>query len=283
MSELSFLWDGTVTGDAGPYDQDDYSDMLGEILSASSMADGNRSGVVDSKNLTGNLGVSGVATPVTIQEGAAIVDGTMYYNNADVTVAIPAPAADTRIDYIVLRKSWAAQTIRITRIAGVEGAGAPALTQTIGTIWDFPLAQASIAVGGVITVTDVRVFLNRVVDYRQGSSATDWSLGVLAGGAPFINDYRPRNPLIQCGTMQWTGSAHEGGLNIVYPTPFKYSPLVIISVGEINQTAGTHGTIATYLTLQDETGFSMHWIDNDAANNVFDEVSINWIAIGERV
>jgi hypothetical protein len=68
------------------------------------------------------------------------------------------PTGATRIDRIVLRASWAAQTVRITRIAGVENDDAPALTQTPGTTYDIPLAQVSITTGGVITITDERVF-----------------------------------------------------------------------------------------------------------------------------
>jgi hypothetical protein len=50
------------------------------------------------------------------------------------------------------------RTVRITRIAGIEGAGAPAITQTAGTTWDIPLAQVSITTGGAITLTDQRTF-----------------------------------------------------------------------------------------------------------------------------
>jgi hypothetical protein len=59
---------------------------------------------------------------------------------------------------VVLRVAWAAQTVRITRIAGTEGAGLPALTQTPGTTYDVPLASASITTGGAITVTDARAY-----------------------------------------------------------------------------------------------------------------------------
>lgn len=104
------------------------------------------------------LAVTGTVSPVSIATGRALIDGTWYENDAAVTVAIPTPSVSTRIDRIVLRKSWAAQTVRITRIAGTEGAAAPAMTQTPGVTWDFPLAQAAITTGGVITVTDDRRF-----------------------------------------------------------------------------------------------------------------------------
>ena len=87
-----------------------------------------------------------------------------YFNTASVSVTIPTPASSTRVDYIVLRANWTAQTVRITRVAGTEGAGAPSLTQSAGTTWDIPLATVSITTGGVITVTDARVYLSMVGD-----------------------------------------------------------------------------------------------------------------------
>lgn len=105
------------------------------------------------------LAVSGVSSPVAVATGAAAVEGYYYKNDAAVNVAIPTPAGSTRIDRIVLRASHSTtRTVRITRIAGTEGAGAPAITQTAGTTWDIPLAQVSITTGGVITVTDERSF-----------------------------------------------------------------------------------------------------------------------------
>lgn len=105
---------------------------------------------------------TGSASPVAIGTGRALVYGTWYENDAGVNVVIPTPAASTRIDRIVARKSWAAQTVRITRIAGTEGAGAPAITQVAGTTWDMPICQVSITTGGVITITDERDFLQKV-------------------------------------------------------------------------------------------------------------------------
>jgi len=99
------------------------------------------------------------APNVTIGTGSACIHGYPYENTAAVNVNIPVPAVDTRIDRIVLRAVWATQTVRIFRIAGVEGGGAPAITQTDGVTWDEYICQASITVGGVITVTDERTFL----------------------------------------------------------------------------------------------------------------------------
>lgn len=94
---------------------------------------------------------------IRVASGAALVDGKFYDNDNNVDNAIATPAALTRIDRVVLRKSWAAQTVRVVILTGVEGGGVPALTQVDGTTWEIPLAQVSITTVPVITITDERV------------------------------------------------------------------------------------------------------------------------------
>lgn len=169
MAEISRFWDGLVTGDAveSPYDAaTDFARVIASI--ADSFGKTNRGGVCNEDN---DLEVSGVATPVQVDTGSAIVYGTWYNNSAAVSVAIPTPAAATRIDRIVIRKSWAAQTARITRIAGAEGGAAPAMTQAVGVTWDIPLASVSITTGGVITVTDNRELLGSTLDHTHTGGA----------------------------------------------------------------------------------------------------------------
>jgi hypothetical protein len=156
MAETSRFWDGTSTGDAtaAPYDAaTEFAGVLKSIIAAAALQP-DEGGV-----LAGQLNecaTSGAATPISVAAGRAICYGTWYQADAAVSVAVPSPGASTRIDRIVLRKDWAAQTVRVTRIAGVEGGGAPALTQTAGVTWDTPLYQLSITTLGVITLTDQR-------------------------------------------------------------------------------------------------------------------------------
>lgn len=153
MTEFSYPWSGTATGDCGPYSDDQWSDMQ-QVLWQLNRAEDGVVGLEDNELL-----VTGTASPVAVATGKGLADGKFYKNDASVNVVIPTPTTNTRIDRIVLRKSWSAQTVRITRIAGTEGGSAPALVQTDGTTWDVPLAQASITTGGIITVTDERRFL----------------------------------------------------------------------------------------------------------------------------
>jgi len=113
------------------------------------------------KDYLNELATTGTSSPVATNTGAALIFGFPYWNTASVDTAIPTPSANTRIDRLVLRANWSAQTVRITRIAGTEGTGnPPSIVQTDGTTWDIPLCQASITTGGVITVTDEREFLH---------------------------------------------------------------------------------------------------------------------------
>lgn len=180
MTERSRFWDGVAVGDAteAPYDAStEFAAVLRSICGANGVAT-NLGGVFD--NELNELAVSGASSPLSVASGRALAYGNWYESDAAVSVVVPTPAASTRIDRIVLRKDWTAQTVRITRIAGVEGGGAPSLVQIAGTTWDTPLAQASITTGGVITLTDQREFIPRgQAAAHQHSSSTDGGSGPL--------------------------------------------------------------------------------------------------------
>ena len=162
MAESSIFWATTGTGDggAGGYSAAQLFDLFRGLFTGGSA---NAGGVAP--DYLNKLAVSGTSSPVSVATGVAVVYGIPYFNTAATTIAIPTPSTATRIDRIVLRASWSAQTVRITRIAGTEGAGsAPAMTQSAGTTWDIPLANVSITTGGVITVTDAREFLQNLGD-----------------------------------------------------------------------------------------------------------------------
>lgn len=154
MVERSRFWDGTVLGDAtvAPYDAaTEFSEVM--LAIAGDYPDANKGGVLGLLSLAVT---SPSANTVRVAAGQALVWGTWYENTANLDFTIPTPAGSTRIDRIVLRKSWAAQTVRLVRIAGAEGGSAPAMTQTAGTTWDIPIITVSITTGGTMTITDVR-------------------------------------------------------------------------------------------------------------------------------
>ena len=159
MTERSRPWSGTVTGDAGPYTDDQWTDVWATLLGPTVATEGVFIGQLDDFLLS-----SIVASPISVERGRALVDGTWYESDADESIVIPTPAGNPRIDRLVLRKDWALQTIRLTRIAGAEAASPtpPALVQIDGTTWDLPLHQVRVTTGGVINhERDDRVFLGQ--------------------------------------------------------------------------------------------------------------------------
>lgn len=177
MTEHSKFWDGTSVGDAAdatygaPYDfGTEVAEMFSAIAGAEALAA--KGGILRDVTTFHGTAMNGLALSigvlqVTVNTGLALVYGSWYLNDAPVPIAISHPTGATRVDRIVLRKTWGTtQTVRLTRIAGVEGAGAPAIgagtpayTQTVGSTWDYEICQVSITTGDVITVTDSRNYL----------------------------------------------------------------------------------------------------------------------------
>lgn len=155
MAERSQVWttNGTGDGTSGGYSAANWVQMTRQMFITNPATEGVLYGIGN------NLAVTGTSSPVAVNTGAGLVYGIWYENDASVNVTIPTPSSATRIDRIVLRASWSAQTVRITRIAGTEGSGsAPSLTQTANTTWDIPIANVSITTGGVCTVSDQRTY-----------------------------------------------------------------------------------------------------------------------------
>lgn len=158
--ETSAPWDGVAVGHAtrAPYSADEWIQTWQHKF-------GSDDNVGVLPGVGNDLWVSGVATPVTVETGAALVKGRWYYNDAALTLAVPSPTpGNERIDYIALECDWTgggfygqAQTVRAMRVAGTEGVAPvpPTLTQTDGTLWQIPLAEVRITAAGAITVTNL--------------------------------------------------------------------------------------------------------------------------------
>jgi len=173
MVQRSGHWDGASIGDADTYTKNaadgigyrlsnaEYESFWHDIMCRALFNGTGNRGVL--YNWGNQLQVTGAAPNVAINDGAALIYGLFYRNTASMNVAIPTPANDTRYDRIVVRRDWTAQTARVTRIAGSEGGGIPAMTQspapTGSGVYDIPLATVQITTGGVITVTDAREFV----------------------------------------------------------------------------------------------------------------------------
>jgi hypothetical protein len=176
--EESRFWGGTTVGDAtlAPYTDDQFTDVFRLLFTKDPITQGIVPGYLSA------LAVSGAVSPVSAATGAAIVDGKVYVNQDAKAVIIPTPAVSARYDRIVLRKDFVAQTVRITRIAGVEGAGVPAITQIDGVTWDIKLTQVYITTLGAITLTDERSnAISRLTSFRDYRHICEGRLTLTSG------------------------------------------------------------------------------------------------------
>lgn len=175
MAEKAMFFTTGGAGDgAATYTEAEWAALWRELLCSDEAAQGL---LTASARYPTPLAVTAGVGKVTVAPGRAVAYGYMYWNTAPVDVAIPTPSAATRIDRIVLRANWASgvRTVRITRIAGVEGGGAPAIAQDVGAmVWDIELARVAVTTGGGITVTDERGWVrpNVLVEVADGSVTT---------------------------------------------------------------------------------------------------------------
>jgi hypothetical protein len=89
------------------------------------------------------------------------VQGFSYWNSSASTLAVTTPTTGTTGGRVVLRADYSAATVRTVVKLNTDGnAGIPALTQVANTTWEISLATFTVTTGGVITVTDDRVYAN---------------------------------------------------------------------------------------------------------------------------
>ena len=126
---------------------------------------------------SGFVASPGAATrEIDLTAGTALVAGTWTSLAAD-TVTLPANSSgNPRIDTVVLKIDWSANTGTLTYVQGTAAASpvAPSLTRTAGTTWECPLADVYVADGATSfiagNITDRRPHVVPV--YSQESSVS---------------------------------------------------------------------------------------------------------------
>lgn len=214
MTEYSWYWADNAVGDGilSPYDNDEFSDIWRKLFTLDRTSQGVIEDYEDVLAVTNPAG-----TTIRVASGAALVDGKFYENDDNDDTALVAPTVATRIDRVVLRKDWAAQTVRIAFLTGVEGGGVPALTQNDGVLWEIPLAQISITTVPAITITDEREFC-RTPLAQEGTSAFV-SIETLTGdGTSAVLDFQniPQTykHLFFIGQIRQTGAVIDADVNV---------------------------------------------------------------------
>lgn len=152
MTETSLFWGGTTVGDHGRYTDDQFSDFIRKLFQTDRTVEGVISDYLNELAITNPAGVT-----IRVTSGGALVDGKLYESDANVDHTIAAPGAGTNYYTIVLRKSFAAQTVRQV-LLGPNAVAYPTVTQTDGTTWEIEIARISITSASVISITDQRNF-----------------------------------------------------------------------------------------------------------------------------
>jgi len=119
------------------------------------------------------------------------------------------------------------------------------------------------------SVDDTKVG-NRVpaLTRRQGGSATLWN-------TEGTTTYTPTTVRMQCGCIEWIGSAADtGDVSVTFPVAFGQPPLVFLS-----QTADLT-VIAHVDEMPGAADFDISWFDTASAT--YTSVKIMWLAIGEE-
>jgi len=155
-TEMSYLWTTGGAGDgAATYTRSDWH-KIAEIIGCCH----GEEGVGDHEN---QYDATFSANTITIDTGMAMSDGKPHHCSVagDITIPSAVGGGNTRIDRIVLRADWTAQTVRLTRIAGTDAGSptAPAITQTSETTYDIMLYQVLVDTGGTTSLQlDERVW-----------------------------------------------------------------------------------------------------------------------------
>lgn len=274
MAESSMFWDGTTTGDCGPYDADEFNAFLRKILSFNRISQGVIVGYENELEVTNPSG-----TTIRLATGAAIVDGTFYENTANIDFSVTAPGAGNNFYRIILRKLWVDQEVRAD-ILGPETTDLPALVQTAGTEWDLSIAGVTVSSGGGITIASDFGIINGPsaisLTKRQGGSSTTWA-------SPGSTDYSADGGVCQMGSAKWTGGAATSGtLTVTYPSQWmQLSTLVypIIMITPVDFTGGS-GAICVQAEAMGTTSFDIHWYSADGVTT-FTSLDFHWMAIAQ--
>lgn len=175
MTQKSFLWTTGGAGDgASTYTRSEWKKIF-EIL-ASCMY---KEGVALNYRSSFSGSVPGANT-FRVAPGGAIVDGKPLDSDANEDITIPSAVGggNTRIDRIVLRADWTAQTVRVTRIAGTDAAtpSAPTISSTSESVYDLLMYQVLVNTAGTVTLREDE----RILSVLQADTI---EAGMIADGA----------------------------------------------------------------------------------------------------
>ncbi len=162
MAENSILWttSGTGDGSAGGYSMSQMVTWMQMLFTRDNTSEGVADGYGNELEVTNPSGRN-----LSVNTGGALCYGFPYWNTAPVTLTLRHPTSGTTGWRVVLRASWAAQTVRLALLEASDGtATPPAVTQTANTTWEISIAYGTITTGDVIAITDDRDYIHSTTE-----------------------------------------------------------------------------------------------------------------------
>jgi len=103
------------------------------------------------------------------------VDGKEYRNTAALNVAV----GGNGFYHVVLRKTWATQTVRVA-ILGPQAVTPPSVTQTDGTLWEISLATFEKSGGVIGSIVDTCGYMNAETKFLVVPVQDGWNITLAA-------------------------------------------------------------------------------------------------------
>lgn len=153
MTIKSYLWEGTVTGDASyaPYSKDEFNHYVNSTITAN---DGSSVWVVPLYKEDLAAEASAPVYGLQIKPGCAIIKNYLYIQEDNVNLTFTRPGYNKcRNDLVILRLDWSTQTVRLDVLEGEErdttGGLAnifipPGYAQSENYIWEIPLYAVTV-------------------------------------------------------------------------------------------------------------------------------------------
>ena len=179
MTQISRFWYGDETGDAGTYDDDQFSKVIESLTYNHKQSGSLAIGGIDGTSTSGSYPLkvyenSPTAMNVKVDKGSYWFLGRLYLSDAIETITIDSNSTgNPRIDSIILEADYTAQTIRLGIVKGTPASSpvAPTLTQTIGTLYQYKLADVAVA-NGATTIVNANITNTGATNYYGGNTYT---------------------------------------------------------------------------------------------------------------
>lgn len=243
MTQLSYPWSCTATGDGGPAS---YSlDIVEDTNKFFSNLNPDEAGVVYWTQ-SPNAGLLAPTNPsagvVRIASGVGVVEGWVYTNDANVDFDINADAGNaSATDIIVLQRDLSAQTVRLARIKGAASTKAT-VTQT-AAIWEVVIAEVVLTAGGLFSsLVDVRKLA--VTPVGTMIKIDEVEVTVAVGAITFSSI-----PQL-FSTLKVFGTARDDGAG----TPSAVLPIVINAAAANHDSVSTEADSTPATTIASATG-----------------------------